>query len=69
MLFWVIIPYSLEKTRHFGATYRLHLQGQRVSKLSMLPTSAGSLLALLFNPEDAGDMFLRNVPLSSHYMA
>jgi hypothetical protein len=32
-----------------------------------LPPSAGFLLGLLFDPEDGGDMFPRNVGLSSKY--
>jgi hypothetical protein len=38
--------------RHFGGKYRPHLQGKK---------KAGFLLRLFFDPEDGGDMFLRNV--------
>jgi hypothetical protein len=52
-----ITPCSLVKAnRLFGAAYRLHLQGRRVSLLT-----AGFLLGLLFNPEDGSDVFRRNV--------
>jgi hypothetical protein len=33
------------------------------------PASAGNLLDLLFDPEDVGDIFLRNVGLYSSYTA
>jgi hypothetical protein len=32
-----------------------------------LSASTGSLLGLFFNPEDGGDMFLRNIVLSRKY--
>jgi hypothetical protein len=38
-------------------------------ELSLPPASAGLLLGLLFGPEDGGDMYLRNILLSSNYMA
>jgi hypothetical protein len=41
------------------------LQGQQISS----PTSDGFLLRLLFEPEDWGDMFLRNTKLSHKYTA
>jgi hypothetical protein len=34
--------------------------------LSLLLASAGLLLGLIFNPEDAGDMLLQNVWLSNY---
>jgi hypothetical protein len=34
-----------------------------------LPPTPGFLLGLLFDPEDSGDMFLKNVWLSPNYMA
>jgi hypothetical protein len=53
---WVVTPCSLvEVRRHFGGTYRLLLQ-------SLLAVSL-LLLALIFDPEDGGDMSLRNVEL------
>jgi hypothetical protein len=49
--------------QHFGGTHRLHLQSRRVSeaKLACCLLYAGFLLGLLLNPDDRGDMSLRNV--------
>jgi hypothetical protein len=68
----------LKVNRRFGVTYRLHLQG-RISReryqheirweAGLSPASAGYLLGLLFDPEDVGDIFLRNVGLSPNYKA
>jgi hypothetical protein len=55
IIFWDMTPCSpLSFNRRFGETYRLHL---------LLVTSyhAGLLFRLFFDPEDGGDMFLRNV--------
>jgi hypothetical protein len=75
-IFWDITPCSPLKTnRRFRGTCRLHLQG-RISRArnqrALLATCfhAGFLSGLFFNPEDGGDMFLRNVGwLSTEYMA
>jgi hypothetical protein len=40
-----------------------------LSKLSLLPASAGFLFEVLFNPDDGGDPFLKNVRLSPNYVA
>jgi hypothetical protein len=65
---WDIPPCSpFTVNRSFGGGYRLHFQCQ-----SQLATCfhAGFLLSLLFEPEDHGDMFLRNVGwLSAEYTA
>jgi hypothetical protein len=56
-IFWDITSCSLLKVnRRFGGTYRLHLH-------LVLATCfhAGFLLSLVFDPEDGGDIFLRNV--------
>jgi hypothetical protein len=69
-VFWDKIPCSPVKTpHHFGGTYRLHLQRRRVSSACSL-LHAGFLLGLLIDPEDGGDIFLRNIdfPLPD-YMA
>jgi hypothetical protein len=44
----------------FGGKYFLYLQGQR----SLLPPHTGFFLGSFFDPEDGGDMFLRNVVLT-----
>jgi hypothetical protein len=69
-IFWDITPCNpLKVNRRFGGTYCLHLQGRKISRArnqleSRLVTycDAGFLLSLhIFDPEDGGDMFLRNV--------
>jgi hypothetical protein len=65
---YVITSCSSERSRRFGGTYRLHLQGSRIrevrNKLRFSAASADFLLSLFFDPEDGGDIFLRNVRLS-----
>jgi hypothetical protein len=55
--------------RRFGAINRLHLQGRRVSQERNQQEeilAAAYLLGLLFDLEDGGDMFFRNVTLFSN---
>jgi hypothetical protein len=82
--FWNIMPCSLlTVNRRFGGTYRLHLQGSRISQVrnqreaGNTQSSKGfsqqisdnlppacllvSCWTYFFDPEDGGDMFLRNV--------
>jgi hypothetical protein len=72
IIFWDMIPCSpFSFNRRFGGTYRLHLQGRR-NKFSK-PASKGLLnlflatrllagfLIYFFDPENGGDMFLRNI--------
>jgi hypothetical protein len=56
IIFWDITPCSLLKVIiRFGGTYHLHLQAR-------FPTSFHSGILLgLFDPEDGGDMYLRNI--------
>jgi hypothetical protein len=63
-VFWDIMPLRLLKdSRHFVGTYHLHIQGSRVSQARNQHEAGSkqSLLGLLINPEDDGDMFLRIV--------
>jgi hypothetical protein len=46
----------------FGGTYRLHIQGQRISRARNCLSPAEFFLGL-FYPEDGGNIFLRNVGL------
>jgi hypothetical protein len=61
-IFWDITMCSpLKVDRRFGGACRFHLQGRRISG-ALLSTffQAGFLLGVFFEPEDGGDMFLRN---------
>jgi hypothetical protein len=65
-IFWDITPCSLVKVnRRFGGTYRLHLQGRisraRYQRILLASCFHAGVLLGLFDPEDGGDMFLRNV--------
>jgi hypothetical protein len=68
IVFWDMTPCSpLSVNRRFGRTYRSHLQGRR-NKFNKKPASKQVASYLLvscwtyfFDPEDGGDMFLRNV--------
>jgi hypothetical protein len=67
-VFWVLTAFYSQR-----GIYYLHLQGRRVSQArnqqkqeaGWAPASGTFLLGLLFDPEDGGDMFVRNVGLSS----
>jgi hypothetical protein len=70
-----IAPCSLETARHFG-TYSLHIQGQtearqetRRSRQQAALISAGLFFGLLFDTEDRGDMFLKNITISLNYVS
>jgi hypothetical protein len=53
-IFWDIMPRSpLKINQRFRGTCRLHLQDRRIN--------SGFLIGLFLDPEDGGDMFLRNV--------
>jgi hypothetical protein len=64
-VFWDITPCSpLRVNRRFGGTYRLHLQGRKNKFRKKSRESRCTLVSCwtyFFNPEDGGDMFLRNV--------
>jgi hypothetical protein len=62
---WVTLCSQLQVDRRFGETCRLHLQGGRISQATNQQSSACHLLSrwfitLYFEPENGGDMFLRN---------
>jgi hypothetical protein len=69
-ILWDITPCSsLRVKRRFGGTYRLHLQGRKISRRRNQRESRWQV-ELCFYPEDGGDMFLRNVSwLSTDYTA
>jgi hypothetical protein len=59
IIFWNITPCSaLSFNRRFGGIYRLHLQNRIILLATYFHT--GLLLSLFLDPEDGGDMFLRN---------
>jgi hypothetical protein len=68
-IFWDVTPCSLvEVHKCFVGTFCLHLCGRRLSQarnqqvnLSLLPDSS-------FDPEDGGDIFLRDVGMSQNYI-
>jgi hypothetical protein len=80
-IFWDTTPCSpLNVNRRFGGTYRLHLQGRKISsarnqresrwQAELLSLPPAFLLIIFFHPEDGGDMLLRNVGwLSTDYTA
>jgi hypothetical protein len=68
-VFWDITPCSpLKVNQCFGATYRLHLQGLRISQGRDQREGRWQAELLFFVSEDGGDMLLRKVgtlPLTS----
>jgi hypothetical protein len=69
IIIWDMTPCTLlSVNRCFGGTYRLHLQN-RINKFSKKTASRWCLAffcwTYFFDPEDGGDMFLRNVRWNS----
>jgi hypothetical protein len=63
-VFWDLTPCCnlVEDNQHFGDTYNLHLQGQRVNQSSAYcQLLAGFMLGLLFDPEDGDTTFHQSV--------
>jgi hypothetical protein len=65
-MIWAVAAYGSETVRCFSLAYFSHLQGRKSELDACL---CRCLLGLLFDPEDGGDMFLRNVGLSPNYTA
>jgi hypothetical protein len=53
-----------EQALRFGRTYRFHLRGHTESQ-----DSVEFLSGLLFDPEDGGNVYLRNIRLSANHTA
>jgi hypothetical protein len=71
-IFWDITLCSLLRVSwRFGGPYRLHIQGWKISRArNQRERRWQAQLCLFFDPEDGGDMFLRNVSwLSTDYTA
>jgi hypothetical protein len=74
IIFWDITPCNhLKVNRLFGGTYRLHLQGRKISRARALLATcfqADFLLDLFLDPEDGGNILPRKVSwLSTDYTA
>lgn len=64
--FWDIMLCTLVKVNeHFGVTYCLHLQGQRLTHI--LFAACFVLVSLLSDPEEGGDVSPKNGLLSPDY--
>jgi hypothetical protein len=70
-IFWGTTPCSpLRVDRRFEGTYSLHLQGKKKAGQETSVKAGGKHGFACFDPEDEGDVFLRNVGrLSTDYMA
>jgi hypothetical protein len=68
---WNVLLFG--KTQKFRINIMPPSSGMRPAEsgdnLDFSPSSAGFLLNLLFDPEDGGDMFLRNISLCPNYAA
>jgi hypothetical protein len=64
-IFWDVTQCSPLKFNHVSDVRHLHLQGRRISHVRNQHEAGskltGQLFGLFFDPEDGGDMFLRNV--------
>jgi hypothetical protein len=70
-IYWGIAPCSPYVNDRFGGTYHLHLQGRKSAQqeTSVQQVTGWFLVRLIFDPEDLGDMFLRNVCSHTDYTA
>jgi hypothetical protein len=66
IIFWDMMPCSpLSCNRRFGGTYHLHLPCRRIIPARTSRQVASRIIFQPENPEDGGDMFLRNVGSNS----
>jgi hypothetical protein len=69
--FCFVTPWKYERVLHLEGAYRLHLQGWTVNHVrnqkKQAANSADFLSGLFFDPENRGDMLLRNIGKSPNY--
>jgi hypothetical protein len=70
-IFWDIPPCSPYLNQRFGGMYHLHLQGRKSAEQETSVRAGGYprwvVALLIFDPEDGGNTFLRNVGSYADY--
>jgi hypothetical protein len=66
VVFWVLTPRSSMKFRRFGGTYPSTSSGSKLCEAGNQQKQTADR-SWLFDPEDEGDIFLRNVGLYPNY--